>query len=840
MKRANAKNRQAMELRIRSGGGWPRAAVWLAIFSSILLSLATPVRADDVPPLFVPAVGDFPYAAGHPRVTRLGMRNLVTFKTYGETVLARKYWGVFTHADGRPSGLPFPLMTVLGLGSESYDVMETERGFSVARDALGRMVHIDHFDHDGKEVGEWTVPLSLDDVQLVPFGGMTVVAGRPSNGSTLSASFLNELGQEVRRAEIPFAGSGRLLTVGARLLYVSYGAGVQVRWISSSGEVVETRGLRDTTTPVRVAAYGDKVAILAFDTRSGTISATTFENSEWATHDIEVPPHARFIDADVRWRDGEVLDIALLTSASSDRTAPGTLTRLRHELRTRETVSSYGCEVASGVAVRFPAIGEFLIVQDGSQIDSIASGCERFRLSRGYARQDLNVFLSTPAGFLAGWSESRGLQRQLVLQLLDHDAVPINTPAVLPSISASGVRAVRTREGFSVFWFESDKGIVGMRLRASGQLLQSEPFLVKRDAFNFDVATDGTDILMVWKTPSGEFIEGSVINAQNQVSAPRQLTFHPISRSVERYDQKPIVRWAGKYVLAWNILRGPYCSMPQCHYDRFVAWKEIERDGTPSTIGHHELQETGLLHDLEIGEAGDLMIASSAGSRVNGTIVNRFRNSEVSVTVADLFAAGSDPPFDASVTWSGTNWVFAWTFVPFPHLTATFGVREIDRGGILLPTLRGFGDAYMRDVSVASLIGRSFVLRSEARDAGEGSGILRVRGDFLDELPPVVSHSAPPTNVRASRSAFGQSYRIDVAWEAADEPVDGYLIEVFSAGNQKLSATWVSSDTRSTSSLIYSVYSGPENVRVRSWNASGMSEPANARGPIPPARRRGR
>ena len=393
------------------------------------------------------------------------------------------------------------------------------------------------------------------------------------------------------------------------------------------------------------------------------------------------------------------------------------------------------------------------------------------------------------------------------------------------------------RSVYLVVWGEGAT-VKGQLVSRSGSTL-GNPFLIgsggKRLALSDQaIAWDGQEFRVIWAGDAGA--ASAAVTEDGQVSAPT-----PGLSSI----QPQRIIWDGhRFVVAFMLLT--YAPGPIHGYvSSGVGLYRLAPDGTPMDFKRRYPWAPalyGFIYSWHLASSGteSLLLADEGigfGSRVN------FFTTVSSIIHADGPDIQIDPPqivfewFDSTmsdVTWDGARYVMSWAY---PLLPSTEGSRNPGRGwavtiaksahGERPPLISAATTAGVEALGITANLLGSIAVVSEPRTSGDVSRLRTYTEDDMRPLPkPPPSPQIVSVIPLATKSAPGSQGEVSgvVTWTV--EPgsvVSGFLVEaVYPRNGGLVTLGYAGPDDRSFT-FRYAI-----QVRVRAFNAGGLSEPSAA------------
>ena len=466
-------------------------------------------------------------------------------------------------------------------------------------------------------------------------------------------------------------------------------------------------------------------------------------------------------------------------------------------------------------------------------------------------RQVAPVLASDGVGFLAVWSDQTAESTNLAAMRLDQNGSPLDAAQIElgagdgpfndPSGSTGGTYACQVAFGRSIYLVIWQRGteLVMRRLDRSGNLLDSQPvvlanvrqrasiFIIPRFVLsNQSVTWTGSSFFATWGEGSGSPLRGVTVSESGVVSPVLDLG-----------TGAPHLTWDGtRFLQATNELSPLICD--HCSSLGGLSLRRIAADGTLIDKTPLFVPVSGTSRVATSGR--ELVIASDVVKSVEG------RN-EYSIEVRTVRADGpvlqvSAPttvfqwtlPTVSGIVWNGTQYALTWKygmgtvqFVGLQHLSRDLGSTD------MLYT-EETPDMYDPASLATDAAGQEIVAISEIATLGS---VARIRTFAPSEMK--LTPAAPPTTLITS--ALGTSQSTVVTWQVSPAAIlSGFIIEAsYSPGNSASTIAVLPPDAR-TATVWGSGYVGPQSlyVRMRTFNAGGISEPSASVHVVLPMRNR--
>lgn len=354
--------------------------------------------------------------------------------------------------------------------------------------------------------------------------------------------------------------------------------------------------------------------------------------------------------------------------------------------------------------------------------------------------------------------------------------------------------------------------VVAVRIDRAGNLLDAQPIVLTTQGYLSDqaIAWNGSNFLVLWQNQSAVGGAGGAFLDEGGGMS----TIPPINFS--GYGFSPIVQYDGtRFLVAWSVASVVCTCVP-----------------TPSGIAVMRLASDGTAIDSNPKffpvRATNFRLASSGQNSMIVSDMYGYVDQSFSVQANSVDASGTEiemgpavtlfrwlTPMISNITWDGMEYVATWRYgaADKQWIGRTRFTQQMTAA---LELSAEVGPIKVEDrPAIAAIAPRtSLVAFSEVPFAGSLARI-RTQQEWETRLRPPV----PPAPLITS--AVGTSRATVVTWQMAPVEVDGFVIEAsypFAGTSSILTA--VPADARSA------VVSPPSSyVRMRAFNAGGLSEP---------------
>jgi hypothetical protein len=397
--------------------------------------------------------------------------------------------------------------------------------------------------------------------------------------------------------------------------------------------------------------------------------------------------------------------------------------------------------------------------------------------------------------------------------------------ATVDETDADSRPAIAIGGGLSLLVWQEGQQIFAKRVSASGTVLDANPITVHSGtaAKQPDVAWNGSSFLAVWSETNGIF--GATISTSGTVGAAQRITPDTSADADYHTHTMPRLAWNGSsYLLVWTDTLFTLCFNNGCRtIDRSRAMR-VAADGAPREVIAEPLAVNAPRSSVASNGRDFLVLANGAdllGITVHGDGTLR---ADAPLAIFRWFAN-----VYGDVAWNGSEYLVTWRYsdgqtprLAFARVTST--VR--DQAAV---TVGAQDDRVTAPRIATNAAGQAQIATYETRQAG---GPTRVTLYTPDELAPLPARPAAPklTGVVALAT---NTYSIQ--WSGTPD-ASGYIVETRdNYGFYYIIATAPAGATSVTGEVF-----NRAAVRVRGWNAGGLSDPSNelSQTGTPPSRRR--
>lgn len=452
---------------------------------------------------------------------------------------------------------------------------------------------------------------------------------------------------------------------------------------------------------------------------------------------------------------------------------------------------------------------------------------ERRELVSLPAQETRPSIASDGLNFLSVWNANGGKRSTIVTSLLDSSGASI-TPASELSSSGEAVSFQSVAFGAGQYLVASsiEKSIALRRISTTGVIIDRIPLFLERPTMPREVvvASDGQRFLVAWLEQG--LVMGTIVAADGVWSAPRSMTSEP-PRTSEAW---PRVAFNGKvYFLSYGAVYPNPSPFPMCCSIFMTNGVRVSTDGEPIDKTPIELMIFGQ------GESP----TSLAGGAGHFFAVRQENNGSVRGVVihADASSITVNPPrtyFDwfgflqPSVSWNGSEFSLLMRYSQFfgtmpVSLDGTPGTLRATSNG-LYQEVSGVFDSYIgtpAPSSATSLSGRELILNAEVRPPAKTYQIVAYQPSELLE--------AQRPNAPELDSVLGSGTVATVRWTDRSTDEEGFLVETSSSIGQFSYPSVVPANTSSATVRSFFLIL---SVRVRSFNAAGISAPSREVAPV--------
>ena len=480
------------------------------------------------------------------------------------------------------------------------------------------------------------------------------------------------------------------------------------------------------------------------------------------------------------------------------------ITRVHDSVREPSAASN-----GSVIFVAFAASNELPFRVEGTSVAPNGSAGPTELLSLGRTRQTQPVIGAGGGRYLAAWTEITGSAAFVRGVSVGLDAEPITDNVVHPAYLSGRELAWNGTEYLAVE-LRNDK-VLATRVTFDGIAIDAEP-IVLGDANGNDWTTLGASVAWIgdrWAVTWRTYVDlrFATVSRAGIATAPRSIAVtSPLRQDFWRGFLSAAVAWNGTTaLLVWTEEQRPPCGFfPPC------------ASGENFTFAAR-LAPNGVLRDavaLEVPAASTLSLATSGaeflllGDRTATAI-------DASSTPRVL---GSREIFNwnalGDVTWDGTSYAVALRYRGARwHLSVT----HLDRNANVVGTRRGVEtlppDQFLPP-SIAASLASSAVVAVQEGDAVDGARAVIYAENAMAPLP---APPPPPSNVR--------SHRVGGRYEVTWEPSNGTDVELYRVEALVIEAGWIGIQEVPADHPLR-ITTDYEHVRVRAFNAGGLSEPA--------------
>ena len=444
------------------------------------------------------------------------------------------------------------------------------------------------------------------------------------------------------------------------------------------------------------------------------------------------------------------------------------------------------------------------------------------------ARQNNPVVASDGVNSMAVWIDQTAERESLRGRVISRDGSPISDEITLTTVQGSlGPPAIAYGNGEYLIVWQNGNQLLARRATTNGLLLEDAPFVVANVA-SFAapaVVSNGSQFLVAWV--AGKIV-GALVSPQANVSFLGQLSNDPAPPPNWTFgDASPSIAWDGaEFILAWTFSRAPICvyaGLFGCTYLSDVRAIRLDRFGSvtdaQSTLVSEDAQRASLASngrnvlaaiDDEDGTHASLIDARTSTMRVAPPIA--------------VFDTWTLPR--SSVVWDGSMYEVVWR-------TAMPDGWHLDMVGISEDGVRGQPTGLLTDpgetTTPPGVSSNGLIVTSEIQHADVSAASARTVAHRVNEMTALPQPPTPPVIVDAVHTS---PYVVVVTWKDQSEDEEGFVIEQKTAPGDYYVATTVPANAEQATVSFGGV------VRVRAWNAGGMSAPSSEMEPHAPPRRR--
>ena len=431
-------------------------------------------------------------------------------------------------------------------------------------------------------------------------------------------------------------------------------------------------------------------------------------------------------------------------------------------------------------------------------------------LARARTRQTQPALAAGGGRYVAAWTDITGTAAFVRATSLGLDGEPLTDNIIHPAYLSARELAWNGTEYLALE--QRNEKLLATRITPDGRPMDAEPIALAAVeewwSLSTSLAWAGDRWVIVWATY--DELRFATVSRAGIPSAPR--TLGPQAPRPQEwwhgYEAVSVAAYGATVLLAWTEEQRPPCYFPVCG------------EGLARTFATR-LSVDGELRDaapLEVPAARTLSLATSGHDFLllgdtTATVIDAAATPRA-IASRELF----NWPAAGDVTWDGTSYAVA---LRYRGTRWHLAVLHLDRNGNDAGIRRGtetLAPDELRPPSIAAVIPYVSLVAVQEGDARDGMRAAVYEENEMAQLP------APPSAPRQVRvTPSSRVGRHDVTWE----PATGTNIELYVVERQAANGTWVAiAEVRADAPLRANVET--EHVRVRAFNAGGLSEPAFA------------
>ena len=460
-------------------------------------------------------------------------------------------------------------------------------------------------------------------------------------------------------------------------------------------------------------------------------------------------------------------------------------------------------------------------------------------LSNTLHREVTSSLASDGVGYLAVWSDQTGDAKRIAAARLNAEGTPIDGTQIdvssgVPPDNFTNGTSPNVAFGSSVYLivWQRNYDVLARRIDRFGNILDPQPIVLDTNAAVTDqaIAWNGRAFLVLWSkfgTPGA----GSAFIAEDGTVTP--------APSFASTAPGQTVAWNGKHFLTVSV-QLQTCPFECALEPIAIVLQRFGADGTP--IDPSPVSVPWLLAALpRIATSGDQFILAADALHVENGALPYAVETRVAHTAGKTLTV--DDPVSrfrwtsataSNVEWDGNQYVIAWRYGdPFGHYR--IGINRLDGTGVTksasyidAPII----DAADRPAIASAAAGTDLFTFSAIPSPGGISRIVSAMSSDERPMPAIPPAPLITSAVGTTRTAF-------VTWLSAPAELLGFLIENSDPfRNTAWLASSASADARSATigSPLYASLS--RYIRMRAFNAAGVSEPTASYPITPPPRNR--
>jgi hypothetical protein len=469
------------------------------------------------------------------------------------------------------------------------------------------------------------------------------------------------------------------------------------------------------------------------------------------------------------------------------------------------------------------------IVATSFALDDSLSDRRTDVLSNVTRRQASPAVASDGFDFRAAWSDQTAETQAVTTARVSRDGFPLDGSGrdLMRVNGFMGAIALSYASTNYVIVWHHYQQLWAQRFTPSGDPVDSAPILLRsglKAPLQLSVTSDGSRFFIVWANEGRIF--GGFLMPDGAMTEARQLSPDVVNSTEDHTD--PDIAWDGvRFLLVWTSYYPslfPVIPTPSNTQAVRLTADGSPIDGGPTRITATRTMSAGARAHVASNRAGEFLITTDEENVVTAHRV-RGDSGELQIGSAiPIFTWWNSVVSD--VAWDGVDYVVAWRY-GFYAERAWIGTTRVAANAFSPLVIETGPPDVLTPPSVASnTLGDTLVVISEVR--GDSA---RARGYFTNEMSPMPPPPSPPINVRVVK---GQ-YNLTVTWQGSSTDESGFLIESRAPHSSTFGFLLaVPADTPSATIFPGQV----DSVRIRAFNAGGVSEPSAAASVTAPPRRR--
>jgi hypothetical protein len=319
------------------------------------------------------------------------------------------------------------------------------------------------------------------------------------------------------------------------------------------------------------------------------------------------------------------------------------------------TASAVDDVAVAGSVIRAVALRVSTIVGYTIEADTLTAA-DTAPLSITLRRQVFPEVAASSAGLLAVWSDQRADGTSVGAMPLTNSGVPLRSEQVDVGTSYAGSDLAPPRFAvasgtniYLVVYRQPNGDVVARRLDRSGNLLDSEPLLLQKNAYISDqaVAWTGTAFFVITSTSASLVTESGDVKALGNVSSS--------------YSHPAVVASNASQTLVASPVYAPCGPIPECWVPVVgLSLVRFQPDGTRSDAQPTTIPASGGYHLATSGH--EFALVTTEG----GAKIRTIHTEGPQITVSDPApllatpATGATGAVATNVIWDGMNYVVSW------------------------------------------------------------------------------------------------------------------------------------------------------------------------------------